>query len=290
MVQFLWYTQIAIQFHESYWGTVDLTIKVYSLLEFQEGLERKRTPFLVKFSMTPWLQNEPKKALAENQQALRDECPQNEELPGCHWPWLYSKSPRPGVVGPLPNGHEHGGYKWRWPSPNYLHPLGADPPSRIQYFRWSQALRAQWYDIYKAGKPHSFFSHNKRRHSTKIRGQSGTLKEKTPEQRERVAGRGGCFLWSMAWSVGWKAQPNSYGLCGWCFFLPSSAKKLLLGDNFYSFDQKKTPWNKTKKSRLLSVNISVSANSLEEVFRFNPFFTPSNAHKNAENQSSDFSR
>ena len=116
----------------------------------------------------------------------------------------YSKSPRPGVVGPIPNGHEHGGYKWRRPSPNYLHPPGADPPSRIQYFRWSQALRAQWYDIYKAGKPHSFFSHNKRRHSTKIRGQSGTLKEKTPEQRERVAGRGGCFLWSMSWLVGGK--------------------------------------------------------------------------------------
>jgi len=87
---------------------------------------------------------------------------------------------------------------------------------------------------------------------------------------------------------GWNVQPNSYGLCG-CFFLRSSAKKTLLGDNFYSFD-KKDAMKQDKESRLLSMNIiSVSANSLEEVFRFNTFFTPSNAHKNAENLSSDFS-
>ena len=158
----------------------------------------------------------------------------------------YSKSPRPGVVGPIPNGHEHGGYKWRWPSPNYLHPPGADPPSRIQYFRWSQALRAQWYDIYKAGKPHSFFSHNKRRHSTKIRGQSGTLKEKTPEQRERVAGRGGCFLWSMSWLVGGKFNliPTA---CVDVFFCRVPQKKLFWGTISTALT-KKTPWNKTKKA------------------------------------------
>lgn len=91
----------------------------------------------------------------------------------------------------------------------------------------------------------------------------------------------------MAWSVGGKL--NLIPTACVDVFLPSSAKKTHLGDNFYSFD-KKDAMKQDKESRLLSMNIiSVSANSLEEVFRFNPFFTPSNAHKNAENLSSDFS-